>query len=417
MSTQPSPYQILGVRADASVEEIKAAHRKQALRWHPDRIRAGETNSEATEQFIAVQGAFEALMDALQYKNLYAQGQEYGPSRESGSNTHYNHPTRTHTRPSTPHPRARRMSMSDISVPSQPQSQRSYSSSTAASSSTEGSFQSFEAPSTAPSSPPESVLRKGAGEALHLSDYAASEIFSTSGTRGTDSVESLKLDDWVDVKANSDPWGSPHQEPQPHSRPHNRVTHQVPIPFPSGKNSSKTWRFPLALTLEDLYHGRDLRFRITRFYMSGTREHILLDVRVPPGTMHGTSIPCRGAGHQRRDGSFQDVVFVVEEAAHECFARAGKDLVIAVQVPWSESLRERDARIHFSGVDGKVVAARVNCKGAGGLFGEDRVRGAGMPVYSEGRVVGRGDVIVRWEIINQPNCPRWRRHFKSWLKR
>ena len=30
-------YDLLGVRADATIDEIKKSYRKQALRYHPDR--------------------------------------------------------------------------------------------------------------------------------------------------------------------------------------------------------------------------------------------------------------------------------------------------------------------------------------------------------------------------------------------
>jgi len=65
-------YDILGVSKNASASEIKAAYRKQALKWHPDRNKS----SEATAKFKEVNKAFEVLTDPKK-KEMYDQ---YGES-------------------------------------------------------------------------------------------------------------------------------------------------------------------------------------------------------------------------------------------------------------------------------------------------------------------------------------------------
>lgn len=53
-------YQILGVSKSASDAEIKAAYRKQALQWHPDRNKS----PEASEKFKEINEAYEVLSNA-----------------------------------------------------------------------------------------------------------------------------------------------------------------------------------------------------------------------------------------------------------------------------------------------------------------------------------------------------------------
>ena len=61
-------YEVLGVTKNASSVEIKAAYRKQALKWHPDRNKS----AGASEKFKEVNKAFEVLSDPKK-KEMYDQ--------------------------------------------------------------------------------------------------------------------------------------------------------------------------------------------------------------------------------------------------------------------------------------------------------------------------------------------------------
>lgn len=53
-------YDILGVKEDATNEEIKQAYRQKALQYHPDR---NPSNEKSTAEFKKIVAAFETLMD------------------------------------------------------------------------------------------------------------------------------------------------------------------------------------------------------------------------------------------------------------------------------------------------------------------------------------------------------------------
>lgn len=55
----PDPHDVLGISPGAGGDEIRAAYRRLALRWHPD------VNREpgADERFRAIRRAYEALTD------------------------------------------------------------------------------------------------------------------------------------------------------------------------------------------------------------------------------------------------------------------------------------------------------------------------------------------------------------------
>ena len=85
-------YEVLGVRVDAPVEEIKKAYRRLALELHPDKLlRNGMTEEElaaATALFLRVQEAYDTLGDAdkrNQY-DLKLSGVQYDVPVEDTSN-------------------------------------------------------------------------------------------------------------------------------------------------------------------------------------------------------------------------------------------------------------------------------------------------------------------------------------------
>ncbi len=66
MATKKDYYQILGVKKDASDKEIKAAYRKLALEWHPDKH--PNNKEEAEEKFKEINEAYQVLSDPKKRK-------------------------------------------------------------------------------------------------------------------------------------------------------------------------------------------------------------------------------------------------------------------------------------------------------------------------------------------------------------
>uniref|UniRef100_A0A3Q4H0S6 DnaJ homolog subfamily B member 6-like n=1 Tax=Neolamprologus brichardi TaxID=32507 RepID=A0A3Q4H0S6_NEOBR len=82
-------YQVLGVRKDASADDIKKAYRKLALRWHPDKN--PENKEEAEKKFKELSEAYEVLSDANK-RSLYDRYGKEGLTGSNGGREHFHEP-------------------------------------------------------------------------------------------------------------------------------------------------------------------------------------------------------------------------------------------------------------------------------------------------------------------------------------
>src|SRR5215470_19681715 len=78
-TSQRDYYEVLSVTRTATIEEIKGAYRKAALKWHPDRN--PENKSEAEAKFRECTEAYSVLSDT-QKKQIY---DTYGHAGLSGA--------------------------------------------------------------------------------------------------------------------------------------------------------------------------------------------------------------------------------------------------------------------------------------------------------------------------------------------
>ena len=192
----------------------------------------------------------------------------------------------------------------------------------------------------------------------------------------------------------------------------------IPLrPTRAPDTNDSDWIFPLPLTLEELYSGTNYRFQITRRLRTSPKPdphptstpkstHSSLDddssastihvnVDIPPGGYKNqTQMRFEGLGNQRKsDGSFQDIVFVIQEVLHDRFIRIQDDLVARIELTWDEALQEEDI-ILVDGLDGEKI--EVPIPKVPDDSKETRIPKAGMPTRNaKDEVTGRGDLVIR----------------------
>jgi len=85
-----NPYEVLGVREGASIEEIKRAYKELVRKYHPDQYRDNPLSELAEEKLKEINQAYDYLMKQYEQNNKGyndRQSSSYGRSNDYGSNT------------------------------------------------------------------------------------------------------------------------------------------------------------------------------------------------------------------------------------------------------------------------------------------------------------------------------------------
>ncbi|KAI8870735.1 DnaJ-domain-containing protein [Ramicandelaber brevisporus] len=111
-------------------------------------------------------------------------------------------------------------------------------------------------------------------------------------------------------------------------------------PVPEQKESVTT---KLALSLEDLHNGITKKLKVTRKLIDRSTgmtvpEQKELVINVKPGWKAGTKLTFSDYGDELSNGSFQDIVIIIEEKPHDKFKRDGDDLHHTLHLTLAEAL-------------------------------------------------------------------------------
>ncbi|GJE94621.1 DnaJ-domain-containing protein [Phanerochaete sordida] len=392
-------YALLELEKGATEDEIRVAYKKLALKWHPDRHQ--DHKEEAQEKFVEIKDAYLHLLDECRRKHKHkgrkAKSAKPPPPPKSSTGS-------MHTTSSMSSSHSAQSERDDKKQSAAPKSHHEDHDRSKHRTKDKAERPPDPPPAKKPSKlskqPPSHPDRRDHGSTSrsksHRDDVSDDEDRPHKRHHTTHDHEGEETDfefvDHVDLGTPLHPLHAPRQH--------------------SSADTSRDWVFALPLTLEELYAGGLQRYSVTRTLRDGRTQRVRLNVRVSPGWAHGTPVRMRGAGNERADGSFQDIVFVVQQAPHADYTRAGADLAVTVQVPWRGRRPDSAASDCTEGADEPEDEDHVYVKALNGneyalpiphslaaAAGGSRIVGAGMPVRKHGKVVGKGDLLVKWDFI------------------
>jgi DnaJ homolog subfamily B member 4 len=154
---------------------------------------------------------------------------------------------------------------------------------------------------------------------------------------------------------------------------------------------------PLEISLEEIYSGTTKRLSVSRRRSDGCIDERVLVIAIQPGSKEGSKYLWEGAGDENPDGSFADVVVVLEDQPHARFSRSGNDLIARVEVPLVEALtNESGSEKQLEHLDGRKLQIQIP-PGVVKPGQETRIVDEGMPTGGRG-ATGKGDLVVRWDV-------------------
>ncbi|KAH9904881.1 hypothetical protein F4778DRAFT_49099 [Xylariomycetidae sp. FL2044] len=353
-------YDQLGIKPDASQDEIKKAYRKAALKHHPDK---NKDNPDAAEKFKECSQAYEILSDPEKRKTYDQYGLEFllrgGGAPPPGENPF------------------------------------------AGAGGMPGGFQGFDfgggMPGGGSGGRTFHFTTGGGGRPGGFNFSSANDIFAEfmRGNAGGMGAGQDDDDDYASIFGQMPRGGGARS-----SRMRGNFPGSGGDPFRgSGAREATpevtTVERALPLTLEELFNGVTKKMKIKRktFDERGKRttSDQVLEVPIKPGLKKGSKIKFKGVGDQEEGGK-QDLHFIVEEKPHPLYTRDGDDLIHNVDLELKEALT--GWRRTVTTIDGKQLNIEKGGPTAPGMT--DIYPGLGMPISK--KPGERGNFIIKYNV-------------------
>ncbi|KAL3425739.1 dnaJ heat shock family protein [Phlyctema vagabunda] len=348
MVAETKLYDSLGVKPNATQDEIKKAYRKSALKYHPDK---NKDNPSAVEKFKECSQAYEILSDPEKRNTYDDYGLEYllhgaPPPQESASG-------------GNPYASAGGMP---------------------------GGFGGFSS----------GGMPGGGGRSFHFStggggggggfNFSNPESIFSEFLRG----QNMGGDDMDDI------FSSIPRQPSGGRSSRARFGGAEPARQRAATPEVTTVERPLQLTLEELFKGVHKKMKIKRKTFDEatgkrTTQDKVLEMDIKPGLKKGSKIKFKGVGDQEEGGQ-QDLHFVVEEKKHPLFTRDGDDIILSIDLDLKEALT--GWRRTVTTIDGKSIS--IDKAGPTQPGSSDSYPSLGMPLSK--KPDERGNFVVKYNV-------------------
>ena len=159
----------------------------------------------------------------------------------------------------------------------------------------------------------------------------------------------------------------------------------------------ETIEYDLNCTLEDLYKGKNKKFRIKRKVYDGKTQQTEtdhLEIKIEPGWKDGTKMTYENMGDVMPNIIPGDIVFIIKELPHNIYKRVSNDLEVECSITLDEALQGFTRTLKT--FNGETEIIKINSlKKSNQIY---TLTGLGMPIRKNKRVVGYGDIIIKFYI-------------------
>jgi DnaJ family protein B protein 4 len=172
--------------------------------------------------------------------------------------------------------------------------------------------------------------------------------------------------------------------------------------FKNKIKKEKSMKINVNCTLEELYNGIEKKqVYIRNVYSNGRayKEKKDVIIKIQPGWRKGTKVTFSDIGNIHQNMKPSDVIFIIDEEKHNIYKREDDDLIIKCNVELYNALNGFSTTLMTLNGKTKTVEMGPLTKKM-----EHRISGDGMPIRKNGKIVGYGDIIIRFH-INLSNIP------------
>ena len=157
-------------------------------------------------------------------------------------------------------------------------------------------------------------------------------------------------------------------------------------------------QYDLYCSIEDLYYGTTKKIRLTRTNYCNhpsTIESEIKEVSILPGWKDGTKITFNNTGDIHPHTTPCDVIFIIKTQIHDVYEKIDYDLYIDCNISLYEALNG------FT----RIILTLKNTKETidiDSIYSTNKkylLKGHGMPIRKNRKIVGYGDMIVRFAIV------------------
>lgn len=163
-------------------------------------------------------------------------------------------------------------------------------------------------------------------------------------------------------------------------------------------NCEDTIEYIIKCSLEDLYFGKHIKFKINRKIIVNKNfinQSEILEIKIPPGCIDGTKI-----FFEKKDDLQKNIVFKIKQVEHKIFKRNKDNLIATCIIGLDEVFKGFTRTIKLLNNKTEII----NIQKLNNSNDTINIKNGGMPIQNNDTVTSYGDLIIEFK-INFENIP------------